>query len=207
MTESNEILTEAMTSEASEILEATEATEPELPLDATLEAILFAAGYPIEYEKLAAAAMASETEVRDTIWRMKLQYQDEHRGIQIVTYDNKCQLCTKEVFENRIRTAMGIRQSGKLSNACLEVLAVIAYNQPVTKAVIEQIRGVDSSYAVSVLSEKSLIEPKGRLDVPGKPILYGTTDDFLRVFGLSSLEELPSVGDTPEQTNLNLEGI
>lgn len=201
MTEANETLTE-------EIVEAAETeTVPELPLEATLEAILFAAGYPIEYDKLAAAAMVSETDVRDTIWRMKATYQDEKRGIQIVTYENKCQLCTKEAYENYIRTAMGIRQSGKLSNSCLEVLAVIAYNQPVTKAVIEQIRGVDSSYALSVLSEKSLIESKGRLDVPGKPILYGTTDDFLRVFGLSSLEELPSVGDTPEQTTLQIEGI
>lgn len=206
MTDANETLTETLPTEAIEAVEAVE-TEEKLPLDATLEAILFAAGYPIEYEKLAVAAMVSEMEVRDTIWRMKMQYQDEHRGIQIVTYDNKCQLCTKEAYENSIRTAMGIRQSGKLSNSCLEVLAVVAYNQPVTKAVIEQIRGVDSSYAVSVLSEKSLIEPKGRLDVPGKPILYGTTDDFLRVFGLTSLEELPSVGDAPEQTNLSLEGI
>lgn len=181
-----------------------ESSTAEPSLEAVLEAILFAAGYPIEYEKLASAAMASETEVRDTIWRMKMAYQDEKRGIQIVTYENKCQLCTKEAYENQIRSAMGIRQSGKLSNSCLEVLAVIAYNQPVTKAVIEQIRGVDSSYAVNVLTEKSLIEPKGRLDVPGKPILYGTTDDFLRVFGLSSLEELPSIGDTPEQTELSI---
>lgn len=199
--ETNEILTAPVdTPEAAEV-----EAEPQLPLEATLEAILFAAGYPLEYEKLATAAAVSETEVRDCIWRMKMQYQDEKRGIQIVTYDNKCQLCTKEAYENKIRVAMGIRQTGKLSNSCLEVLAVIAYNQPVTKAVIEQIRGVDSSYALSVLTEKSLIESKGRLDVPGKPNLYGTTDDFLRVFGLSSLEELPSVGDAPEQTTL--EGI
>ncbi len=193
--------------EAQPQLTASDNLNESLPLEAVLEAILFAAGYPIEFEKLAAAATASEGTVRECVWRMKQQYQDARRGIQMVIYEDKCQLCTKEPFEKQIRLAMGIKQNGKLSNSCLEVLAVIAYHQPVTKAVVEQIRGVDSSYAISVLGEKSLIEAKGRLDVPGKPILYGTTDDFLRVFGLSSLDELPAVGDTPEQTNLNLESV
>lgn len=191
--------------EENQIAEANPVEEAsETPLEAILEAILFAAGYPVEYERLATAAMVSVSEVRTCIERMAQQFSDVHRGIQIVTYQDKCQLCTKEGYEAEIRTAMGIKQSGKLSNSCLEVLAVIAYNQPVTKAVIEQVRGVDSSYALSVLSEKSLIEAKGRLDVPGKPILYGTTDDFLRVFGLSSLDELPAIGDAPEQTSLNI---
>ena len=172
-----------------------------------LEAVLFAAGYPIEYEKLAAVAEVSETEVREAALALQKQYEADGRGFQLVLYADSCQLCTREGYESYIRNALGIKQSGRLSASCLEVLAIIAYNQPVTKAVIEQIRGVDSSYALGVLGEKSLIESVGRLDVPGKPNLYGTTSDFLRVFGLSSLEELPAMSDTPQQTTLQLEGI
>ena len=174
---------------------------------AILEAVLFAAGYPIEYEKLAAVAMVSETDVREAAYALHQKYEAEERGIQVVLYQNSCQFCTREGYEDYIRSALGIRQTGRLSASSLEVLAIIAYNQPVTKAVIEQIRGVDSSYALGVLTEKSLIETVGRLDVPGKPNLYGTTPDFLRVFGLSSLDELPAMSDTPQQTPLQLEGI
>ncbi len=174
---------------------------------AIIEAVLFAAGYPMEYDKLATVAAVSETEAREAAWSLHQKYESEERGIQLVLYDNSCQLCTKEGFEDYIRTALGIRQTGRLSASALEVLAIVAYNQPVTKAVIEQIRGVDSSYALGVLAEKSLIETVGRLDVPGKPNLYGTTPDFLRVFGLSSLEELPAMSDAPAQTTLQLEGI
>jgi segregation and condensation protein B len=172
-----------------------------------LEAVLFAAGYPMEYDKLATVAQVSETEVREAALALQQQYEADGRGFQVVLYANACQICTREGYESYIRNALGIKQSGRLSASCLEVLAIIAYNQPVTKAVIEQIRGVDSSYALGVLSEKSLIEAVGRLDVPGKPNLYGTTPDFLRVFGLSSLEELPSMSDEPQQTTLQLEGI
>ena len=172
-----------------------------------IEAVLFAAGYPIEYEKLAAIAEVSETEIREVALALHEQYDREERGIQVVLYATSCQICTREGYESYIRNALGIKQSGRLSASCLEVLAIIAYNQPVTKAVIEQIRGVDSSYALGVLGEKSLIESVGRLDVPGKPNLYGTTPDFLRVFGLSSLDELPAMSDTIEQTTLQLEGI
>lgn len=176
-------------------------------ISSIIEAVLFAAGYPIEYDKLAAIAEVSETEVREAALALHDQYEAEGRGIQVVLYAATCQICTREGYESYIRNALGIKQSGRLSASCLEVLAIIAYNQPVTKAVIEQIRGVDSSYALGVLSEKSLIEAVGRLDVPGKPNLYGTTPDFLRVFGLSSLDELPAMSDTPQQTTLQLEGI
>ena len=174
---------------------------------AILEAVLFAAGYPLEYEKLAAVAEVSVLEVRDCVEQLRVQYLNDSHGIQLVTYEDSCQFCTREGYEDYIRKAMGIKQSGKLSASSMEVLAIIAYNQPVTKAVIEQIRGVDSSYALSILTEKSLIETVGRLDVPGKPNLYGTTQDFLRVFGLASLQELPSMSDTPIQTTLQLEGL
>ena len=172
-----------------------------------VEAVLFAAGYPMEYEKLAVVAEVSETEIREIALAIHDRYEKEDRGIQLVLYADSCQLCTREGYESYIRNALGIKQTGRLSASCLEVLAIIAYNQPVTKAVIEQIRGVDSSYALGVLGEKSLIESVGRLDVPGKPNLYGTTPDFLRVFGLSSLDELPAMSDTPQQTTLQLEGI
>ncbi len=178
---------------------------PALP--AILEAVLFAAGYPMEYDKLATVAAVSETEVREAALALHRKYEEGEQGIQVVLYQNSCQICTREGFEDYIRAALGIRQTGRLSASCMEVLAIIAYNQPVTKAVIEQIRGVDSSYALGVLSEKALIETVGRLDVPGKPNLYGTTADFLRVFGLASLEDLPAMSDTPRQTSLQLEGI
>lgn len=173
-----------------------------------IEAMLFAAGYPLEYAKIAEILALPVSTVREIIARMKEGYQSSHRGIQIVTLDRSVQLCTKEKYEDYIRLALGIHQRGKLSNSCLEVLAIIAYNQPITKAVIEQIRGVDSGYAISTLSEKSLIEVKGRLDVPGKPNLYGTTDDFLRVFGVESLDDLPRPSD-PEKSGevVTIEGI
>ena len=174
---------------------------------AIIEAVLFAAGYPLEYEKLAEVAEVSLSEVRYAVECLKEQYAAEAHGIQLVTYADSCQFCTCEGYENYIRKALGIKQSGRLSASSMEVLAIVAYNQPVTKAVIEQIRGVDSSYALSILMEKSLIETVGRLDVPGKPNLYGTTQDFLRVFGLASLQELPAMSDTPKQTTLQLEGI
>ena len=174
---------------------------------AIIEAVLFAAGYPLEYEKLAEVAEVSVIEVRDCVESLKAQYLNDSHGIQLVTYADSCQFCTREGYEDYIRKALGIKQSGKLSASSMEVLAIIAYNQPVTKAVIEQIRGVDSSYALSILAEKSLIEAVGRLDVPGQPNLYGTTQDFLRVFGLSSLQDLPTMSDTPMQTTFQLEGI
>lgn len=173
-----------------------------------IEAMLFAAGYPLEYAKIAEILCLPLGQVRETILRMKDNYQTGRRGIQLVTLENSAQLCTKEKYEDYIRAALGIRQRGRLSGACLEVLAIIAYNQPVTKAAIEQIRGVDCGYALAALSEKSLIEIKGRLDVPGKPNLYGTTADFLRVFGLEKLADLPPAPDPDANDGqITIEGI
>ena len=115
------------------------------------------------------------------------------RGILLVTFPDSCQLCTREAYAAEIKTALGIRRGGKLSQSLLEVLAVVAYNQPTTRAFVDTVRGVDSSYAVSALLEKGLIEPCGKLDAPGRPTLYRTTTDFLRVFGIDSLMELPVV--------------
>ncbi len=156
-----------------------------------LEAILFAAGYPVSYEKLAATLNMQQKEMRGFVEDFAREYNSAKRGILLLVMEDSCQLCSKERYKDYVRRAMGIKSSGKLSNSCLEALAIVAYNQPVTKAYIEQVRGVDCSWAVGMLCDKQLIEPRGRLDAPGKPILYGTTEDFLRVFGLNSLADLP----------------
>lgn len=161
-----------------------------------IEAVLFAAGHPVTYDKLADILEITPSEVKEILSMYEDRYNnsDIPRGVQLIKFDKACQLCTKSDYEPYIKLALGIKQGkANLSNSSLEVLAIIAYHQPVTRAYIEQVRGLDSSYSVAVLLEKNLIEKKGRLDVPGRPSLYGTTLDFLRVFGLSSLDQLPSV--------------
>ena len=148
-----------------------------------IEAILFAAGYPVKYEKLSEVIGLPQRDLRNLISLMAKEYKD--RGIQLLLYPDTCQLTTKEVFAPYIREALGIKRGGNLSASSLEVLAVVAYNQPVTRSY------VDISYAVTSLLDKGLIEAVGRLDAPGRPMLYGTTDKFLRVFGLNSLADLP----------------
>ncbi len=156
-----------------------------------LEAVLFAAGYPLSYDRLAEITGRSGDEIKEALVALSAKYASEEYGIQVVLFDESCQMCTKEGHEELIRRALGIKQGGRLSTSSLETLAIVAYRQPVTRSQIERIRGVDSSYAVSSLVMKNLIEEKGRLDMPGRPVLYGTTVDFLRCFGLSSLDELP----------------
>lgn len=159
---------------------------------ARIEAILFAAGAPVRYEAVAAALNVSEETVRRIALTMQTSY--DGRGIELICLDDACQLCTKAVYEGCVRAALGLRPRGiTMSASSLETLAIIAYRQPVTRAYIEQVRGVESSYSISVLSERHMIEATGRLDVPGRPLLYQTTDDFLRCFGLNSLGELPPV--------------
>jgi len=170
-----------------------------------IEAMLFAAGYPVEISKIAEILTVSDGEVKEIVYDLHREYEESGRGIQLVFVEDSCQLCTKEKYEGYVRKVLGIRQSGKLSNSCLEVLAVIAYNQPITKAIIDDIRGVDSGYAIGVLTEKNLIESKGRLDAIGKPNLYGTTEDFLRVFGLSSLDDLPPSGQLSENEQIKID--
>ena len=161
-----------------------------------IEAVLYAAGHPVTYEKLADILEITPSAVKELVALYEESYNEGElpRGIQLIRFDKACQLCTKSEYESYVKLALGIKQGrGSLSNSSLEVLAIIAYHQPVTRAYIEQVRGLDSSYSIAVLMEKNLIEKKGRLDVPGRPSLYGTTLDFLRCFGLSSLEQLPSV--------------
>ncbi len=162
-----------------------------------MEAVLFAAGYPVTFEKLGAVIgiPAEEAEALAIEYAKEYDASGLPRGVQLLILGKACQLVTKEVFAPYVKEALGVKDGGNLSKASLETLAVIAYNQPVTRAYIEQVRGVDSSYSVGVLVERELIEEKGRMDVPGRPRLYGTTEAFLRVFGLSDISELPPLKD------------
>ncbi len=156
-----------------------------------IEAILFAAGYPVKYDKLAEVLGLSAKDIKLFCEHMAAEYEKAGRGILMLCLPETCQLTTKEQYMPYIREALGIKRGGNLSASSLEVLAIVAYNQPVTRAYVDAVRGVDSSYAVGSLLDKNLIEACGRLDAPGRPMLYVTTDKFLRVFGLNSLSELP----------------
>lgn len=160
-----------------------------------LEAILFAAGHPVSYEKLAQTFDISASQLREIARKYAKRYNGGSlpRGVMMVLYDDACQLCTKEQYISYIRFALGIRKSGTLSTSSIETLAIVAYHQPVTRAYVDAVRGVDSSYAVTNLLERELIEIRGRMDAPGRPMLYGTTKNFLRCFGLSSLADLPGI--------------
>ncbi len=165
----------------------------EQELKQAIEAILYAAGYPMRYDKLGELLGLSTKDIKTMVRSMAEHFalEDTHHGIQLLLYPTTCQLATKERYAPYIREALGIRRGGNLSASSMEVLAVVAYNQPVTRSYIDHVRGVDSSYAVNSLLDKGLIEAAGRLDAPGRPMLYVTTDKFLRVFGLNALDELP----------------
>ena len=162
-------------------------------IEQAIEAILFAAGYPMRYDKLGEVLGLSTKDIKTMVRQMADHFAEEetHHGIQLLMYPTTCQLTTKEQYAPYIREALGIRRGGNLSASSMEVLAVVAYNQPVTRSFVDLVRGVDSSYAVNSLLDKGLIEAAGRLDAPGRPMLYVTTDKFLRVFGINSLDELP----------------
>lgn len=161
---------------------------------ALIEAIMFAAGYPMKYEKLASVIGITPSEVKMHVAEIAQRYnEDEDHGIMVLAFPETCQFCTKEKFAPYIKEALGIKRGGNLSGSSMEVLAIVAYNQPVTRTFVDLVRGVDSSYAMTSLIDKALIEATGRLDAPGRPMLYCTTDKFLRVFGLSSLKDLPEV--------------
>ena len=166
---------------------------------AAIEAILFAAGHPVEYEKLSEVLGLPTKDIKNMVEAMSRDYNSEKssRGILLLTYPESCQFATKEEFLPYIREALGIKRGGNLSASTMEALAVVAYNQPVTRAYVDAVRGVDSSYAMTSLIDKGLIESLSRLDAPGRPMLYTTTEKFLRVFGLSSLEDLPETELSP----------
>lgn len=158
-----------------------------------LEAILFAAGHPISYATLARVFEMTPGKVKDKVFEYSLKYNDPEipRGVILLTFPESCQLTTKQYYLNEIREALGLKRNGTLSTSSMEALAIVAYNQPVTRFFVDSLRRADSSYAMNNLIDRGLIESKGRLDAPGRPMLYGTTPDFLRAFGINSIDELP----------------
>lgn len=162
-----------------------------------VEAVLFAAGHPVSYEKFARLFDMQPRAVKKFIREFSEDFNtsEEPRGVMLLAYDDACQLCTREEYAPYIREALNIRRGGNLSNSSIETLAIIAYNQPATRAYVDLIRGVDSSYAVNSLCDRELIEACGRLDAPGRPVLYRTTENFLRCFGIRSLADLPPMGE------------
>jgi len=169
-------------------------------IESAIEAILFVSGEPVKVSRIAAVLGTEESDIDEAAERMRDKYSFERRGIRLVKLDNTIQLCSSPEFADYIRRALETRKPPQLSQPALEVLSIIAYFQPVTRAYIEQVRGVDSSYTVSLLLERALIESCGRLSVPGRPMLYRTTHAFLRTFGIESLRELPQLPkiETPD---------
>ena len=165
-------------------------------IEGAIEGILFASGEPVSVERISAVLGIDTELVSDTSRRMIDRYSLERRGIRMVRLDNSLQLCSSPEYADCIRLALESRKMPQLTQPALEVLAAIAYFQPVTRSFVEQLRGVDSSYTVGLLQERGLIEPCGRLSVPGRPILFRTTKNFLRTFGISSLAELPVLPET-----------
>ncbi|MEG0979237.1 MAG: SMC-Scp complex subunit ScpB [Oscillospiraceae bacterium] len=160
-------------------------------MQAAIEAVLFASGEPIHIKKLAEVIEVEVEEAQQLLLNLEAQLDERQSGICLLKLQDKYQLCTRTEFAQQVRSVLDIRRNTPLSQAAFEVLAVVAYNQPVTKSFVEQVRGVDCSGVMASLSQKGLIEEKGRLDLPGRPLIYGTTPEFLRCFCISSLDELP----------------
>lgn len=167
-------------------------------LVSTIEAMLFASGDPVEASKLAEVLDIDIETVEKMLGHLSALYDERSSGLMIIRIDNKYQICTREKYSEEVRKLMEIKKNTPLSNAAFEVLAVIAYNKTVTRSFIEQVRGVDCSGPISSLVQKGLIEEKGRMDLPGRPLIYGTTDRFLRCFSLNSLEDLPDLPKNDE---------
>ena len=184
------------------------------PIEAAIEAILFAAGEPVNVKDLAAAIEADVKTARALIISMMDKYSAERRGIMIVETDNAFQMCTNPLYFDQISSMYKTSAAKPLSQGLLETLAIIAYKQPVTKGQIEDIRGVNADHAVNRLLSLGLVAEKGRQDTPGRPILFGTSDTFLRTFGLANLGQMPPLrGDYEvmkaevEQTFLDMSDV
>lgn len=161
-------------------------------IEGIIESILFAMGESVELHRIAVAIEHDDKTTRKIIRNMMSKYQEEDRGMRIIELDNAFQMCTKpEMYEYLIRIAKQPKKQ-VLTDIVMETMSIIAYKQPVTKLEVEKIRGVKSDHAVNKLVEYGLIEEKGRMNVPGRPILFGTTEEFLRRFGIHSIDELPS---------------
>ena len=175
-------------------------------LQSALESVLFAAGEPVPVERLCLGLEVDRPTLDAVAQELMDKYKYERRGMRIVRMDTSYQMCSAPEFAPHVRKTLESRKPPKLSQPALEVLAVIAYYQPVTRAYVDQVRGVDSSYTVSLLLERDLIEEAGKLAVPGRPTLFRTTKNFLRTFELNSLAELPELpNSTQEGAQLKLE--
>ena len=164
-----------------------------------LEAVLFACGEPVEIERLAEGLQIDKAAVRQQLLEYQQALSSSERGIELLFLDDKVQLCSKPQYEQLIVSVAAMKKNAPLSNAAMEVLAVVAYNQPVTKSFVEQVRGVESGQVVNNLVEKGLVEEAGRLNVPGRPLTYRTTANFLRCFGLTGLGDLPNLPSGDEE--------
>lgn len=162
---------------------------------AAVEAILFASGDPVPVERLAMVLEESEAKIIEAAYSLREKLEAEGHGIRLVSVNESLQLCSAAEWADKILLALEQRKPPKLTQAALEVISIVAYYQPVTRAYIEQIRGVDSSYTVGLLTDRGLIEQCGKLDVPGRPTLFRTSELFLRTLGIASLDELPPLPD------------
>ena len=173
-------------------------------LEAAVEGILFASGEPVHIERICIALELDRPTAEQVLQRLGDYYSYERRGIRMLRMDDSYQLCSSPDHADTIRKAFEIRKTAKLSQPALEVLTIIAYYQPTTRAYVDQVRGVDSSYTMSLLLERGMIEECGRLQVPGRPHLYRTTKKFLRDFHLSSLDDLPEMPGVETDGQLRL---
>ena len=165
----------------------------QIELQRAIEAVLFAAGERVEISRLSAVFEVDKDEIEQAVDALADELAFNRRGIRVLRLEDGYQMVSSGEMADYITKALETRKPPKLSSSQLEALTIVAYYQPATKAMVEQIRGVDSSYSISALMNKKLIEEAGRLNVPGRPILYRTTPDFLRTFGMESLEELPEI--------------
>ena len=174
-------------------------------LESAIEGILFASGEPVQFDRICTALDLDRPTAELILQKLMDYYAYERRGIRLLRMEDSWQLCSAPDYAAILRQAFEIRKPAKLSQPALEVLSIIAYYQPATRAYVDQIRGVDSAYTMGLLLERGLIEACGRLQVPGRPRLYRTTKEFLRVFHLSSLEELPEMPGLEADGQLRLD--
>lgn len=169
-------------------------------MQAAAEAMLFACGEPLEIDRIAEILEIDAENAESLVLNIAAKYDDSNSGIKIVKMDRKYQICTRKEYAEQVRDILDMKKNAPLSQAAFEVLAVVAYNQPITKAYIEQVRGVDCSGVISTLCQKGLIEEVGRLELPGRPLIYGTTAEFLKCFCINSLDDLPDIPELNEKS-------
>ncbi len=168
-------------------------------MQAAAEAMLFACGEPVEIDRIAEILEIDVENAESLVLNIAAKYDESNSGIKIVKMDKKYQICTRKEYAEQVRDILDMKKNAPLSQAAFEVLAVVAYNQPITKAYIEQVRGVDCSGVISTLCQKGLIEEVGRLELPGRPLIYGTTAAFLKCFCINSLDDLPDIPELNEK--------